>query len=468
MIRGLKHALKAGLRPLVRRLGTPGEALSPSYWGLEYDAGRGLCMDGVVLHDLLATWGSPLHVISSTRLARNVEEFNLPSPRSGRRCEVYYSYKSNPIPGVLRFLHERGAWAEVISPYELWLAFQLGVPPDRIVYNGPAKSDASLREAFERDILLVNANHREELVRLARIAREVGRRPAIWIRVVVPGGWSGQFGIPIAGDEALVAFREARDSGVLDVVAMHVHYGHALRSVEQLRHFVGAILAFADRLAVELGIELKILDFGGSLVIPSVAPLTSRDRSLNWKFHRPISPPVVSTSLTIASYTTSLLEQVESHYAARGVAVPRIFVEPGRALTGNSQLLLTSVITTNASQEGLTFAIMDAGINLAEAARNEYHQIFPVNRHGEAAAGVYCLAGPICSPGDVLYPAVALPALQPGDSLAIMDAGAYFVPFSTSFSFPRPAIVMVEAGRTTLLRRRESFDDLIAFDVPSG
>jgi diaminopimelate decarboxylase len=121
------------------------------------------------------------------------------------------------------------------------------------------------------------------------------------------------------------------------------------------------------------------------------------------------------------------------------------------------------VVETKRS-DGKTYAILDAGINLAESARNEYHQLFPVNRFGEPRTETYTVVGPICTPGDTLYPAIRLPELRVGDSVAIMDAGAYFVPFSTSFSFPRPAVVMIEDGNVRLLRRAERFEDLIEYD----
>jgi diaminopimelate decarboxylase len=132
-------------------------------------------------------------------------------------------------------------------------------------------------------------------------------------------------------------------------------------------------------------------------------------------------------------------------------------------MTGNTQLLISSVLNIKETKER-TFAIMDAGINHAEAVRNEYHQLYPVNRFGYPTALSYVLTGPICSPGDVLYPSIALPKLSVGDTVAIMDAGAYFVPFSTSFSFPRPAIVLVEDGSVSIARRAETYEDLVACD----
>lgn len=462
MLRAIKQRITTGLRPVAHRYGPQRAPLPPAHWGLDHDA-RGLCLDGLSLHALLQKWGSPLHVVHAERLARNVASLQRASD-AGRRCEVYYSYKTNPVPGVLRFLHARGVGAEVISPYELWLALELGVAPSQIVYNGPAKSDASLRTAVERDILLINVNHREETARVAAIAAALGRRPAVGVRVVASGGWSGQFGSPIDTGEAFATFAEAVAAPSLAVKALHAHYGAPIRTAEELTRYVQSVLAFADELHARLGLELEIVDFGGSLAVPSVAALSERERRLNWLFQRPLTPPDVTATLTHEAYARLLLELVERHYQARGRAVPRVFVEPGRALTGDTQTLVASVVTIKEARDGHSYAVLDAGINLAEAARHEYHQLFPANRLGEAPARVYTLTGPICSPGDVLYNSWRLPELRAGDSVAIMDAGAYFVPFATSFSFPQPAIVMVEGGRDTLLRRAETFDDLVALD----
>ena len=118
--------------------------------------------------------------------------------------------------------------------------------------------------------------------------------------------------------------------------------------------------------------------------------------------------------------------------------------------------------TTNQRME--IYAVLDAGINHAEPVGSEYHQLFPVNRFAQPLARRYTLVGPICTPGDTLYSSILLPELAVGDTLAIMDSGAYFVPFSTSFSFPRPGLVMVDSGRESVLRRAETFEDLTRCD----
>jgi diaminopimelate decarboxylase len=157
-------------------------------------------------------------------------------------------------------------------------------------------------------------------------------------------------------------------------------------------------------------------------------------------------------------------ERVFGHFQRKNRTPPRVFLEPGRAITSDAQLLLTRVAALKEGDD-TTFAILDAGINVAESCRSEYHEILPLTARPDAPERLYTLVGPICTPSDTLRWAVRLPELRVGDTLAIMDAGAYFVPFSTAFSFPRPGIILVDDGRVTSLRRAETFDDMLKLDT---
>jgi diaminopimelate decarboxylase len=167
--------------------------------------------------------------------------------------------------------------------------------------------------------------------------------------------------------------------------------------------------------------------------------------------------------LSIREYVRTIADEVEQHAKRRNIRRPRIFLEPGRAMTGNTQLLLCSVVSVR-SGDDLDCVVLDAGINVAEPVRSEYHQLLPASPPKQTRK-TYRLAGPICTPMDVLYGAWELPELEVGDVLAILDSGAYFVPFATSFSFPQPAIAIVEDGRHQLLRRAEQFEDLARLDL---
>jgi len=435
----------------------------PEHWGLTRTSSGALALDGLVLHDVGREWGFPLHIVNAARLRDNARRFLAVPEGQERGCEVYYSYKTNPIPGVLSELHSSGLGAEVISHYELWLARRLGVPADRIVFNGPAKSDASIREAIDAGIQLLNVNHREEIARVAAIAEQCGRKPRIGLRVTVGEGWTGQFGVPVAGGLALAAYDEARHSPHLDVVGIHAHRGGMLRTREDLLSFVDAVLRFVDELYARTGLALEVLNFGGSLATPTVRGLSRRDLRMNRTFQRDLTPADPAASLSIEDYISTLTGQVDAFFRARGRSRPRIFIEPGRSVTSDAQLLLASVMTLK-KEHATTFLVLDAGINLAESCRSEYHQLFPAMQVNRPTDALYTVVGPICTPGDTLYWSARLPALAPGDSVAIMDAGAYFVPFATSFSFPQPPIVLIDGGAVTLLRRGEQFEDLVAYD----
>jgi diaminopimelate decarboxylase len=133
-------------------------------------------------------------------------------------------------------------------------------------------------------------------------------------------------------------------------------------------------------------------------------------------------------------------------------------------MTGDSQFLLTTVLDVKHDGE-LAHVVLDAGVNVAEPVSTEFHQLFSVSAPGSPATTPYRLVGPICTPADVLYNNWRLPPLEPGHVLAIMDSGAYFVPFSTAFSFPRPAILVQDGSEMVTCRRHESFDDLVALDT---
>jgi diaminopimelate decarboxylase len=461
--RGAKSWLKQGLRRAARLAAPTGTGIAPSHWGLDGNDRASLSLGGVELSGLVAEHGSPLHVVSFARLRDNARRFLAPVSAASNGCEVFFSYKTNPVPGVLAELHRAGIGAEVISHYELWLALELGVAPNKIVYNGPAKSEASIRRAIELDIALLNVNHREELAVVERLAAELGRRPKVGLRVTL-GGWAGQFGTAAEGGQALAAFEDALQRDALDVVGLHVHRGGMMHGEDEVRAFVAGVLGFADELRAKLGLELKILDLGGSLGSPSVRHLGARELRLNRTMLRELEPPKPEQALSIERYTGLVLSLVTEHYRTLGKPAPRVFLEPGRSLTSDTQLLLTRVLGLKRERD-TSFVICDAGINLAESCRAEYHQMFPIQGYARSWTQTYTIVGPICTPGDTLRWAVRLPELSVGDTLAIMDAGAYFVPFSTSFSFPRPGIVAVDEGQVRVLRRSETFEDLRALDL---
>ncbi|WP_434391398.1 diaminopimelate decarboxylase family protein [Melittangium boletus] len=426
-------------------------ALHPERWGLTRAEG-GLCLGGTSLTGLADRWGSPLFVVDAHRLDENVRRFQQAPPG----VDVFYSYKTNPVPAVLQRLSGLGVGAEVVSPYELWLALRLGVAPERIIYNGPGKTPSAASAIVQGELLLTNLNHREEIALVAQTAARLGKRPTVGLRVATSDSWSGKFGIPIAGGQALAAYAEALAHSSLRVVGLHAHRGVAIEDAGTLAGFLREVLEFCDTLHARLGLTVELLDLGGSLAVPTVLPLDTSTLPLDERVRR---------RLTIEHYLALLVSQVENHFRRVGRPMPRLLLEPGRALTGSTQMLLCRVSSLNEASAGPAHAILDAGESIAHILHREYHEIFHVERWGEPPGGTYTLDGPTCSPMDRLRAAIDLPRLQVGDTLAVMDAGAYLVSFSNSFCFPQPGIVLLEQGRETLVRRAETYEDMVDRDA---
>jgi diaminopimelate decarboxylase len=313
----------------------------------------------------------------------------------------------------------------------------------------------------------LNINHAEEVQRVVAVARELGRRPRVGLRITTGQGWTAQFGTPVHGGAAMRAYAEALSSDALDVVGIHAHFGGMIHDRGTLLGGVNAVLDFVAELEARQNLSLEILNFGGSLATPTVGHIDARDQRFNQTFHRELPEPDAAHSLSIEDYVTTLMDAVRARYAQRNKPMPRVFLEPGRSMTGNAQMLVASVLSTKQVADA-HYLILDAGINIAESMRGEYHKMFPVRGASLPASETWTVVGPICSPADTLRYAWRAPPLAEGDAVVMMDAGAYFVPFSTSFSYPRPAIVMLDGGVDTLIRRAENFEDLIAYDLPRG
>ncbi len=458
----LKQALKGASRQVLTKAIQPKSGLAPELWGLAY-RNRHLFFGQHQLSELLSTWGSPLHVIDEAKLIDNLKGFQTVPAGYDRGVDVFYSYKTNPLPWVFQVLHDHGAGAEVISEYELWLALKLGVPPHRIIYNGPAKSQASLETAIARDILSINLNHLEEVDWVAELAAKQHKVANVGIRIVAASGWTGQFGLSIETGSAMAAFKQALSLPQLNVTTLHCHRGNLIDTRETLLEHLNVLLAFVDRLYEAFGWTPKIFDIGGSLAVPTVRYLSKKEIKLATTFLVPPHPPAPESVLTPKDYAEIVVKVVRDRFRERGYPQPQIVAEPGRSLTGNSQWLLASVLNLRQDRE-FDFAVLDAGINLASCVTSEYHEVFPLQQK-EAPLRCHRLVGPICHMGDTLYMARYLPQLERQDAIAIMDSGAYFIADATSFSFPQPAVIAIApTGEIKPVRQAESFEHLVSLD----
>jgi len=408
----------------------------------EYRQGR-LHAESVALDDIAARFGTPCYVYSRAAIESAYRQFVEASAAAGREVLVCYAVKANSSLGILALLARLGAGFDIVSGGELARVLAAGGDAAKIVFSGVGKTEADMRAALLAGVMCFNVESEPELERLDAIARSLGLRAPVSIRVnpdvdagthpyISTGLKQNKFGI--AYDEAPRVYRKAAAMTGLRVTGIDVHIGS---QITETRPFVDAlhkVLEFSDMLAAT-GIPLDHIDLGGGLGIR----------------YRDEAPP------KIADYLGAM-------FAALGKSREKILLEPGRALVGNAGILLTRVEYLKRG-EAKNFAIVDAAMNdlIRPALYEAWHDVLPVKQPAPGAhSAVYDVVGPVCETGDFLAQERAL-AVQPGELLAVMSAGAYGMVMSSNYnSRPRAAEVLVSGADAHLIRRRETIAELYA------
>lgn len=401
-----------------------------------------LCCERVGLRALAADAGTPAYVYSKAALLESYRAYErafAPVPHL-----ICYSVKANSNLGILGTLARAGAGADIVSGGELFRVLRAGIPPKKIIFSGVGKTREEMREALKAEILMFNVESLGELRALDEVAREMGVRAPVALRVnpdvdpqthpyIATGLKTSKFGIPIA--QALEAYREAASLKGLEVVGADMHIGSQLTKASPLADAVARLAALVKELR-ERAIEVRMIDVGGGLGIR----------------YRDDAPP------THREYATVLLP------ALRELGVT-LLLEPGRSIVGNAGVLLTRVLYRKDTDDK-RFVVVDAAMNdlIRPALYDSYHEIRPVDaaRLGGPRESVD-VVGPVCESGDFLAKGRELAASEEGDLLAIMSAGAYgFVMSSNYNTRPRAVEVLVDGDRYTIVRRRETYEDLVA------
>jgi diaminopimelate decarboxylase len=397
-----------------------------------------LTCDGVALSRIAREHGTPLYVYSRALLEENFQRFDrafAPVPHL-----VCYAAKANSNLAILSCLAALGAGADVVSGGELRAAREAGIPADRIVFSGVGKTDAEIRYGVEAGILAFNAESERELEKIEETARTTGVTARAALRVnpdidarshpyISTGLKHNKFGVDIARAREL--FARARSLTHVRLIGVQAHIGSQILEVEPLEQSARELAELAGVLQ-EDGFVIETVDLGGGTGVagPSQNPLT---------------PEMYA-------------EAVVPLFAGRGF---KILIEPGRAVVGAAGVLLSRVLYRK-ENSGKNFVVTDAGMNdlLRPALYDAIHSIESVMpRDGSLVADI---VGPVCETSDFFARDREIPQVGEGDLLAIRDAGAYGFAMSSNYNFrPRAAEVLVEGGSFRLIRRRETFDDLV-------
>ncbi|NOZ90402.1 MAG: diaminopimelate decarboxylase [Epsilonproteobacteria bacterium] len=390
---------------------------------------------------LVDKYDTPLYVYDFNNIAKRYQE--LKGAFDGKKSLVAYAVKSNSNLAVIKHLAKLGAGADCVSIGEVKRALKAGIAKYKIIFSGVGKRDSEIREALQKDILLLNLESEAEMKRVEMIAKELGIEARISIRVnpnvdpqthpyISTGLHENKFGVSI--DSAKRMYIYAKKSEHLNPIGIHFHIGSQLT---ELSPIVEACEIVADlvRSLKAIDIDIKFFDVGGGLGVVY-------DNEITIKTHE---------------YADAIIK------AIKGLDVT-VVMEPGRYMMANSGIFLTRVLYEKQNGDK-RFVIVDGAMNdlLRPSLYSAYHKIEAVQKDGEKTPAD--VVGPVCESGDFLGKDVPLPPLEHNDILVVHSAGAYGFTMSSNYNTRnRVAEVAVLDGKDYLIRKRESFDDQIKLE----
>lgn len=405
-----------------------------------------LYAEDVPLREIAKAVGTPFYCYSLATLQRHYQVYD--QAFAGIPHIVCFSMKANSNLAVLRALGNEGSGADIVSGGELRRAIDAGLSLRKVVFSGVGKKEAEIALAIDAGILLFNVESEQELEAIARVAAQKGKRAPIAIRInpdidakthpyISTGLKKNKFGIPM--DAARRAYERARALPSLEVLGIDCHIGSQLTEVGPFIDAVRKVRVFAEELRRD-GFDIRYLDLGGGL-------------GINYQGEAPPHP---------SELAPLILRELEGFDAT-------LILEPGRVIVGNAGVLVTQVLylkpgTDTAASKGKSFVIVDAAMNdlVRPSLYGSYHEVVPVVEGGAVPEGKVDVVGPICESGDFLAQERTLAAVQPGDLLALMSAGAYGFAMSSNYNTrPRVAEVLVSGEEVHVIRQRETYEELV-------
>jgi diaminopimelate decarboxylase len=457
---GWAHAAESVRGPAWLREPEDANALVPELWSstaLKVDGV--LEVGGVRLTDLVAQHGSPAYVLDEADFRARARAFRT----AFSDYDVYYAGKAFLATTVARWVIEEGLFLDICSGGELAVAEAAGVPAERLGFHGNNKSYAELVRAVEIGVGRIIVDSFHEIERLTEITRQLGRTAKVLIRVtagveahtheyIATAHEDQKFGFSISSGDALAAARAIAAVEGLELLGLHSHIGSQIFDSSGFEVAARRVLALHAQISDEVGIAMPEMDLGGGF---GIAYTTQDD---------PSDPAQLATELT---------KIVTEEAAARGVAVPRLSIEPGRAIVGPAMCTVYSIGTVKAVELDAgavrTYVSVDGGMsdNIRTALYDADYSATLASRHSDAPVLLSRVVGMHCEAGDIVVKDEFLPGdLVPGDLVAVPGTGAYCRSMASNYNHaPRPAVVAVRDGAISVVLRRETIDDLLRLDA---
>ncbi|MFT2018135.1 diaminopimelate decarboxylase [Streptomyces sp. 796.1] len=433
-------------------------ALDPKVWARTVDRTDegSVTVGGLDVRALAEEFGTPAYVLDESDFRARCRAWR---EAFGGEADVFYAGKAFLSRAVVRWLHEEGLNLDVCSGGELATALSAGMPAERIALHGNNKSTAEIERAVEAGVGRIVLDSFQEIVRVAHVAERLGKRQRVQIRVTVgveahthefiaTAHEDQKFGIALAGGQAAEAVRRALKLDGLELIGIHSHIGSQIFDMAGFEVSARRVVQLLADVRDEHGVELPEIDLGGGLGIA----YTSDDD--------PREPQEIAAALS---------RIVTRECEAAGLAVPRISVEPGRAIVGPTAFTLYEVGTVKELDGLRTYISVDGGMsdNIRTALYDAEYSVALVSRASDADPMLVRVVGKHCESGDIVVRDAFLPAdVAPGDLIAVPATGAYCRSMASNYNHAlRPPVVAVQDGAARIILRRETEEDLMRLDV---
>ena len=396
---------------------------------------------------LIENFGSPLFVLSEKQIRKNFRNASRIFMSRYPKVQFAWSYKTNYLNAVCHIFHQEGSWAEVVSGFEYDKAIGNGVPGNKIIFNGPGKSENDLIKAA-RNNSLIHIDHLDELFSLTELSNRHGLKPRVAIRVNMDTGiypkWD-RFGFNYENGQAWNTIVRIMNDPNLDLAGLHCHIGTFMLSPSAYAAAATKLCQLAADLKAKFGKSIGYLDLGGGF--PSVNTLKGA--------YLPGSDTVPSIDQFADAITGVILGS-----GFRQEELPLLILETGRALIDDAGYLLGTVLATKRLSDGRRATILDFGVNTLFTSFWYDHKISPAQEFGEYTEDMV-LFGPLCMNIDVIRESVNMPLLEKGNNVVVHKAGAYNMTQWMQFITLRPNVVLIDTkDRTHIIRKAETLDNI--------
>jgi diaminopimelate decarboxylase len=414
---------------------------------------------GVSAVELAREFGTPLYVFDEETLRMRGRRIRHAFLDAYERSRLVYAGKAYLSPALMRILVEEGIGLDVVSGGEIYAGLRAGVDPSQMIFHGNNKSRAELEEAVAAGVGLNAVDNDLEITLLESVARDSGRNVEVVLRLnpgvdvhthhkMRTGATDSKFGFPVWDGQADEAVARLCRSTRLRLVGYHAHVGSQIFDPTLVARTIDAIMELAGRVHVQWGLIPQVVIPGGGFGVADDAS---------------------GSDVPIDEWAKAAAGAIERGCHDQGFPPPELVVEPGRAIIGPAGVALYSVGSSKTVPGVRTYVSVDGGMadNIRPALYGAHYTAALANRDstGEPVQTV-TIAGKYCESGDVLIDNASLPELDPGDLLAVPMVGAYCLAMASNYNLsPRPAAVIVAHGRARLIRRRETYDDLLRSDI---